>query len=306
MTADAIVKAAMDYDMRNVERKGNGEELHDFLTKFRGALARMFNGASEDDKEYRENLEALQAIVSDIVERTRAGEIGGPLSFVTGMLESKSSTNGQFIQMQNFWSQCINVMIAGHETTAATLGFCMAELSRNPACLKKAMKEIEDVLGSRSSPTYEDISKLEYVEACFKETLRMYPPLPFLSRECATDTVVQGKYLLRKGQRVETFNIGLQRDSEQWDQGVFGSPDVFNPERHMPGAPERHPNAMQPFGFGVSVTKAILLVVRFFDLGYILTLLLRPLNLGSSMYWIPVCGVGVENVSGHDFELLFA
>ncbi|KAL3912338.1 MAG: hypothetical protein SGARI_001211, partial [Bacillariaceae sp.] len=251
MTADAIVKAAMDYDMRNVERKGNGEELHGFLIKFRATLARLMKGATQEDKEYRENVEGLQAIVSDLVERTRAGEIGGPLSFITGMLESKSSTNGNFIHMANFWAQCINVMVAGHETTASTLGFCMAELAANPQCLKKAIKEIEDVLGSRSSPTYEDISKLVYVEACFKETLRMYAPLNFLSRECATDTVVQGKYLVRKGQRVETLLCGLHRDEEQWDQGIYGSPDIFNPERHMPGAPQRHPNAMQPFGFGV-------------------------------------------------------
>ena len=59
-------------------------------------------------------------------------------------------------------------MIAGHETTAGTLAFCLAELSRHPECLAKAIKEIEDVMGNRSSPAYEDIAKLEYIEACFR------------------------------------------------------------------------------------------------------------------------------------------
>ncbi|KAL3918290.1 MAG: hypothetical protein SGILL_004307, partial [Bacillariaceae sp.] len=251
MTADAIVKASMDFDMRNVERKGAGEELHGFLISFRIALGRLMKGADQNDEEYAKSVKACQDIVSDIVERTRAGEIGGSLSFVTGMLESKSNANGEFIRMEDFWGHCINVMVAGHETTAATLGFCMAELAQKPECLKKALKEIEDVLGSRSSPTYEDICNLKYLEACFKETLRMYPPVGFLARECATDTIVKGNHLLRKGQRVETLVCGLHRDPEQWDQGIFGDPAVFNPERHMPGAPPRHPNAMAPFGFGV-------------------------------------------------------
>ena len=79
----------------------------------------------------------------------------------------------------------------------------------------------------------------------------MYPPVQALKRECASDTIVLGKYLLRKGQRIETIQYGLHRDPEQWDQGVFGDTEVFNPDRHMPGAPARHRNAMAPFGFGV-------------------------------------------------------
>ena len=43
----------------------------------------------------------------------------------------------------------------------------------------------------------------------------------------------------------------MHRDPEQWDQGLYGDPSVFNPDRHLPGAPTRHPNAMAPFGFGV-------------------------------------------------------
>lgn len=35
MTADAVCKASMDVDMRNVERKGKGEDLHPFLKSFR-------------------------------------------------------------------------------------------------------------------------------------------------------------------------------------------------------------------------------------------------------------------------------
>lgn len=124
-------------------------------------------------------------------------------------------------------------------------------MSQNPDVMAKAIKEIEEVMGDRTSPTYEDVSKFKYLDACFKEALRLNPPVQQLKRECAQDTIVLGNKLLRKGQRIEVLTSGLHRDPNQWDQGVFGDVDKFNPDRHLPGAPPRHPNAMAPFGFGV-------------------------------------------------------
>lgn len=44
---------------------------------------------------------------------------------------------------------------------------------------------------------------------------------------------------------------GVNRDPEQWDQGVFGDTNKFNPDRFMSGAPPRHKDAFASFGFGV-------------------------------------------------------
>jgi cytochrome P450 / NADPH-cytochrome P450 reductase len=79
----------------------------------------------------------------------------------------------------------------------------------------------------------------------------LFPPVQEVKRECATDTVVLNKYLLRKGQRITILTYGLHRQEEQWDQGVFGDPEEFNPDRHLQGSPDRHANAQAPFGFGV-------------------------------------------------------
>ena len=174
MTADAVCKASMDVDMRNVERKGKGEELHPFLKSFRHCVA-YSKGQEQDIARFEEEKKIGSEFIKDLVERTRKGEIGGPLSFITGMLERTANTNGEYVAFDTFEGHCINIMIAGHETTAGTLAFCMAELARNPECMAKVMKEIEDVMGNRSSPTYDDISKLVYIEACFRVS-RTTPP----------------------------------------------------------------------------------------------------------------------------------
>jgi cytochrome P450 len=143
------------------------------------------------------------------------------LSFITGMLEAKASTDGEYVKLADLYRHCISIMVAGHETTAATLGFCLGELTCNPDIMAKAVEEIESILGDRASPNYEDISKLTYIDACFKEALRMNPPVQLLGRECAHDTIVLDNHLLRKGQRIEVFTAGMHRDPEQWDQGIY-------------------------------------------------------------------------------------
>ena len=97
-------------------------------------------------------------------------------------------------------------------------------MARNPVALAKAIAEIETVLGDRSSPTYEDISKLKYIDACFMEALRLNPPVQQLQRECAHDTIVLDKYLVRKGQRIQALLAGMHRDPEQWDLGYMVIP----------------------------------------------------------------------------------
>lgn len=252
MTADAVVKAAMDYDMNNVERMGNNEEVHAFITAFRYCIAHCQGKTTPRDEEmFLKQKKVSEEFVQEIVESTRKGEIGGPLSLITGMLEAKASSNGEYVKLADFFGHCISLMVAGHETTAATIGFCLAELSTHPDAMAKVMKEIEEVLGEKSAPTYEDINKLTYLDACFKEALRMQPPVQNFPRACQNDSIVLGNILIRKGQKVDLIVAGLHRDPEQWDQGTFGDVETFNPDRHLPGAPPRHQSAMLPFGYGV-------------------------------------------------------
>jgi cytochrome P450 len=65
--------------------------------------------------------------------------------------------------------------------------------------------------------------------------------------------VLQGQYLVRRGQRIAVNLVALHRQPRHWG-GEFGDPNCFNPARFMPGAAEassRHPHAFKPFGFGV-------------------------------------------------------
>ncbi len=75
-------------------------------------------------------------------------------------------------------------ILAGYETTASTLSYLFHELSINPECQEKLYEEIVSYDGNVD---YETIAKMDYLDACVSETLRMYSPLVMTSRIASED-----------------------------------------------------------------------------------------------------------------------
>ena len=51
---------------------------------------------------------------------------------------------------------------------------------------------MEEVLGSRTELTFDDLGKLKYINAVFKESLRLYPPAPEVTRLAVQEMNVDG------------------------------------------------------------------------------------------------------------------
>ena len=82
----------------------------------------------------------------------------------------------------------MTMLIAGHETTAAVLTWCLFCLVQDKALLAEVIAEIDQVLGPAAeqprAPTYDEIMKLELTRLCLAEALRLYPEPPILIRRC--------------------------------------------------------------------------------------------------------------------------
>ncbi|KAF8890928.1 cytochrome P450 monooxygenase pc-1 [Infundibulicybe gibba] len=79
--------------------------------------------------------------------------------------------------------ETLNIMIAGRDTTAATMTFIIYLLSRYPAVMARLREEILSKVGGSRRPDYEDIREMKYLRAVINETLRLYPIVPFNTRE---------------------------------------------------------------------------------------------------------------------------
>lgn len=79
------------------------------------------------------------------------------------------------------------------------------------------------------------------------ETLRKYPPIPFITRECVEDYQVRNTDVtLEKGTA-----IMIPTKSLHYDEDIFENPDEFNPERFTSKKKQsRHQYAYLPFGEG--------------------------------------------------------
>lgn len=111
------------------------------------------------------------------------------------------------------------------------MSFCLFELARNPESFRKVQEEVTRVIKAAGPDgiTYEMLDQLPYLEACIYETLRLYPPVPFIFRSCLKDyKVPETDLVIPKGTSVFIPLMGLHRDPE-----IYENPLEFRPERFL-------------------------------------------------------------------------
>lgn len=140
--------------------------------------------------------------------------------------------------------ELVTLLLAGHETTASTLGWTWYLVSRTPEVFDRLHEEAVSVLGDRR-PTYDDLGRLSYTTQVVQEAVRLYPPvwmLPRISRQ--PDTI--GGYDVPAGADVLICLYTLHRHPEFWDRPEEFDPGRFSPDR----AADRPRYAYLPFGAG--------------------------------------------------------
>ncbi|KAL2335606.1 hypothetical protein Fmac_016819 [Flemingia macrophylla] len=141
------------------------------------------------------------------------------------------------------------LILGGTDSTAVTLTWAISLLLQSPHVLEKAKEEIDLQIGKDGFVSESDISKLVYLQAIIKETLRLYPPAPFSSPREFTENCILGGYHIRKGTRLLPNLWKIHRDSSVWPD-----PLEFKPERflttHKNVDVRGHDFEFLPFGSG--------------------------------------------------------
>ncbi|CAH2102415.1 unnamed protein product [Euphydryas editha] len=135
-------------------------------------------------------------------------------------------------------------MFAGYDTTETTLQFAFMLLANHQNVQDKVVEECNRIMSSPDrNLTMNDLSQMKYLEACIKETLRLYPPVHFISRK--SDQPVQfKKYRCPPGTNYIIVIHELHRRSDQFEE-----PLEFKPERFLK-LPTWHPFSYIPFSAG--------------------------------------------------------
>nr|AEB77682.1 cytochrome P450 [Aedes albopictus]AEF79986.1 cytochrome P450 [Aedes albopictus] len=159
--------------------------------------------------------------------------------------------------------------VAGSETSTGTITFTMHELSHHADVMQKLQAEIDDALvKSNGQITYDIVNQMQYLDLCVKETLRKYPGLPILNRECTLDyRVPDSDRVIRKGTQVVIPLYGISMDER-----YFPEPERYKPERFEEVSKDYDEKAYYPFGEGPRNCIAFRMGVLVTKIGLILLL----------------------------------
>lgn len=130
--------------------------------------------------------------------------------------------------------EIMSILIAGRDTTAATLTFLIYMLSQHPDVLKRLRAEILSTVGRSGRPTCDDVQKMKYLRAVINETLRLYAVVPFNVRtsiEAVTFPGVNGgpPIYIPPNTRIPYAVFLMHRRKDLW------GPDAedFDPDRFL-------------------------------------------------------------------------
>jgi cytochrome P450 len=160
------------------------------------------------------------------------------------LIAATAAEPDQDLGRQRMRDELVTLLLAGHETTASTLGWAFHALDRHPEVAERVHREAVDVLGDRL-PGYEDLHELRYTGMVLQEVMRLYPPVWMLSRVAQGPDTIAG-YPVPAGADVLICPYTLHRHPDFWPD-----PERFDPARFEPGRGTDRPRyAYVPFGGG--------------------------------------------------------
>ncbi|MFE0649560.1 cytochrome P450 [Streptomyces sp. NPDC059534] len=188
--------------------------------------------------------EALYEVCDRIIaERRGSDRAHGGDDLLTLLVEAESAEDAGF-DATELREQVLVFLLAGHETTATSLGFALHLLGKHPEAQKRAHEEIDRVLAGRT-PGAADLDSLPYVTQVLKEAMRLFPAAPVIGRRAVAATEVGG-VTIPAGADVIVAPWVTHRHPAYWEDAERFDPDRFTPEAEA----ARPRYAWFPFGGG--------------------------------------------------------
>ncbi|XP_010535014.1 PREDICTED: cytochrome P450 72A13-like [Tarenaya hassleriana] len=254
MTADAISRTAFGSSYRE------GQMIFKLQAELAQLIAQTFQKAyfpgysyfpTKSNRRMKEIDREVRVLLGGIIDkRGKAREEGveAPSDDLLGvLLESNyEQSKGNGMSIEEVMRECKLFYFAGQETTAVLLVWTMILLSQHQDWQARAREEVMRVLGDRK-PDADSLNQLKVVTMILYEVLRLYPPVPELSRAVNKETKF-GDLTLPGGVHVALSILLVQRDAELWGRDA----GEFKPERFKDGISKATKNRLLffPFGWG--------------------------------------------------------
>ena len=248
-TVDVTAGLAFGADINTLE--SDAEVIQTHLDKVLPALfRRLFSPFPTwrwlEERRLGRHLRALHRAVAEFIGQARARMDAEPrlrqepTNLIEAMIAARD-TEGSGLDDGDVAGNVLTMLLAGEDTTANTLAWMIYLLSRNPAALARATAEVRGI----SVENYEQVSRLQFIDACINETMRLKPVAPLLLLEAARATTVDGLEVPEGALLMCLMRAGAI------DERRFPDAHQFEPERWLSGAAANSPKRVSmPFGAG--------------------------------------------------------
>lgn len=175
-------------------------------------------------KTTRKTARTIRTLIEQLTnDRAQAIADGvAPNDLATKIMTTVDPETGQGFAPDEMVDQVAIFLLAGHETSAAALGWALYLLARYPDWQEK-------VAGEAAAQTFDQrvdaMPNLPVARSVFREAMRLYPPVPMFVREPSCPHEFRGRTVKPRSQ-VIVSPWHLHRHERLWDR-----PDEFDPER---------------------------------------------------------------------------
>lgn len=207
---------------------------------------------------------SIRAAITALVERRtrQIADGSAPDDLATKIMTYADPETGHRFSPEEMVDQVAIFFLAGHETSASTLAWGLYLLAADPKAQERVASEGN---ADWENFSFSDLSKLMFTRDVFRETLRLYPPVPMMVRETTQAEEFRGRPA-PKGAQIVLSPWHLHRHERMWDR-----PDHFDPDRwKTEEARESSRLAYMPFsagprvctGAGFAMAEGVLLLAR--------------------------------------------
>ena len=202
-------------------------------------------------KEHDQCLNILHGFTKNVIQQRMKSKgdltkISKRMAFLDVLMHAKTE-DGKELSLDDIQEEVDTFMFEGHDTTAAAMTWATYLIGRHPGVQRRLHEELDAIFGDdKTRPvTMDDIKKFEYLERVIKESLRIFPAVPFMSRIISEDCEIDG-HTIPKDAEVTVLIYAIHHNPEVWHD-----PETFDPERFTTeNSAGRHPFAFIPFSAG--------------------------------------------------------
>lgn len=228
-------------------------------------IPRFGRGAMRKSREWFQH--SMNQLIDGRIEDIKRGQTP-PDDVLTALLQARDPETGEGLPREEIAANLLTFIVAGHETTARALAWTLYLLSKDKTWRERCEQEAD---AAPDDPA-QWLESLPAIRAAFEESMRLFPPVPHLSRAAAQADEIEGVHV-PAGSLVVAAPWILHRHNLLWD-----NPHAFDPRRFMPGERERIDRyAYIPFGAGPRICIGLTFAMQ--EAVIVLTNILRAVRL---------------------------